>query len=79
MSSSDAAEDSLPGRPTSLWIETTPRTAFPPLPGDGVAAAVDVAVIGGGIAGLTAAALLKQAGRTVAVLEAGRVVEGVTG
>ncbi|HEY0375627.1 MAG TPA: FAD-binding oxidoreductase [Pyrinomonadaceae bacterium] len=40
---------------------------------------VDVAVIGGGIAGIATALLLKQEGRTVAVIEAGRVVERVTG
>ena len=36
-------------------------------------------MIGGGIAGLTAALALKRAGRTVAVLEAARVGTGVTG
>jgi len=36
-------------------------------------------VIGGGIAGLTAALLLKRAGAQVAVIEAGRVGTGVTG
>jgi glycine/D-amino acid oxidase-like deaminating enzyme/nitrite reductase/ring-hydroxylating ferredoxin subunit len=66
----------LPGKPTSLWLDTTPRTAFPPLP---EGACVDVAILGGGIAGLTAATLLKQAGKTVAVIEAGRILEGVTG
>ncbi|WP_346762978.1 FAD-dependent oxidoreductase [Arthrobacter sp. Soil736] len=40
---------------------------------------VDVAVIGGGIAGLTAALALKRAGQTVAVVEAARVGTGVTG
>ncbi|MBS1189775.1 MAG: oxidoreductase [Rhodocyclaceae bacterium] len=67
---------SLPGRPVSLWLDTTPETGFPPLP-EGLE--VDVVVVGGGLAGLTAATLLKEAGRTVAVLEAGRIVHGVTG
>ncbi|WP_223986805.1 FAD-dependent oxidoreductase [Arthrobacter sp. NicSoilB8] len=40
---------------------------------------VDVAVIGGGIAGLTAALALKCAGHKVAVLEAARIGTGVTG
>jgi glycine/D-amino acid oxidase-like deaminating enzyme/nitrite reductase/ring-hydroxylating ferredoxin subunit len=40
---------------------------------------VDVAVIGGGITGLTTALLAKRDGARVAVIEAGRVGEGVTG
>jgi glycine/D-amino acid oxidase-like deaminating enzyme/nitrite reductase/ring-hydroxylating ferredoxin subunit len=40
---------------------------------------VDVAVLGAGIAGVTAALLLKRAGATVALVEAGRVGGGVTG
>jgi glycine/D-amino acid oxidase-like deaminating enzyme/nitrite reductase/ring-hydroxylating ferredoxin subunit len=39
---------------------------------------VDVAIVGGGIAGLTCALLLKQMGKRVAVVEADRIVEGVT-
>ena len=39
----------------------------------------DVAVIGGGIAGLTTALLLKRDGARVAVIEAARVGSGVTG
>ncbi|MDX6742324.1 FAD-dependent oxidoreductase [Actinocorallia sp. A-T 12471] len=39
----------------------------------------DVVVLGAGIAGLTTAYLLARAGRTVAVLEAARVAEGVSG
>jgi glycine/D-amino acid oxidase-like deaminating enzyme/nitrite reductase/ring-hydroxylating ferredoxin subunit len=66
----------LPGQDSSLWLATTPRTEYLPLqPG----LTVDVAVIGGGLAGLTAATLLKEAGKSVAVLEAGRIVTGVTG
>ena len=65
-----------PGKATSYWIDSTPAEPFPGLP---AATHVDVAILGGGIVGLTAATLLKEAGRTVAVLEAGRVLEGVTG
>jgi glycine/D-amino acid oxidase-like deaminating enzyme/nitrite reductase/ring-hydroxylating ferredoxin subunit len=59
----------------SLWRATTPpsfqRASLPD--------AVDVAIIGGGITGLTAAFLLKQAGKTVAVLEKDRLGAGQTG
>ncbi|HJW27268.1 MAG TPA: FAD-dependent oxidoreductase [Rhodocyclaceae bacterium] len=66
----------LPGRPVSLWLDTTSETGFPAL---AERMDVDVAVVGGGIAGLTAATLLKAAGKTVAVVEAGRIAAGVTG
>lgn len=68
--------NNLPGKPISLWLDTTPHTNFPPLQSGLV---VDVAIIGGGIVGLTAATLLKEQGETVAVLEATRIVEGVSG
>lgn len=52
------------------------RGEHPPLSGT---RAFDVAVIGGGIAGLTTALLLKRTGATVAVIEADRVASGATG
>jgi glycine/D-amino acid oxidase-like deaminating enzyme/nitrite reductase/ring-hydroxylating ferredoxin subunit len=61
---------------TSLWIGTSPETSYPSLQGTG---AVDVAVIGGGITGLTTAYLLQQAGVSVAVVEARRIALGTTG
>ncbi len=63
-------------RTESLWLATTPETEYHPL-ADGLD--VDVAVIGGGITGLTAAIELKEAGRTVAVIEADRIAESTTG
>src|SRR4051794_7696096 len=60
----------------SLWIATAKPTAYPVLEGD---PEFEVAVLGGGIAGLTTALLLKREGALVAVLEARRVGSGVTG
>ncbi|MFI1206801.1 FAD-dependent oxidoreductase [Streptomyces sp. NPDC020802] len=62
---------------TSYWIETAPPgTLHAPLAAD---LTVDVAVVGGGIAGLSTARELARTGRTVAVLEADRIATGVTG
>jgi glycine/D-amino acid oxidase-like deaminating enzyme/nitrite reductase/ring-hydroxylating ferredoxin subunit len=60
----------------SFWIESTPETDYPTLT---AGISVDVAIVGAGITGLTAAALLRRAGKTVAVVEAKRIVEGATG
>ena len=60
----------------SLWLDTAPEPDFPALEGD---ISVDVAVVGGGIAGVSAALLLKREGATVALVEADRVGHGVTG
>jgi glycine/D-amino acid oxidase-like deaminating enzyme/nitrite reductase/ring-hydroxylating ferredoxin subunit len=65
----------LEGRNTSPWIDTAPRTAYPSLDRE---IHVDVAVLGGGMAGLMTALFLQRDGADVAVLEAERVAEGVT-
>jgi glycine/D-amino acid oxidase-like deaminating enzyme/nitrite reductase/ring-hydroxylating ferredoxin subunit len=65
------------GRHLSLWLDTTePRPEHPPLDGD---THVDVAVVGGGITGMTAALMLARAGRTVAVVDQHVVAGGTTG
>ncbi|QWB22408.1 MULTISPECIES: FAD-dependent oxidoreductase [Streptomyces] len=61
---------------SSYWIQTAPDGRHPALADE---LDVDVAVIGAGIAGLCTAWELTRAGRSVAVLEAGRVAAGVTG
>jgi glycine/D-amino acid oxidase-like deaminating enzyme/nitrite reductase/ring-hydroxylating ferredoxin subunit len=62
----------------SYWHETAegPIAHYPPLDRD---VDVDVAILGGGITGLTAAAHLQQSGRRVAVLESRHIGSGTTG
>src|SRR6187549_1552100 len=62
---------------TSLWLGTAQAPQFKPLQRDGIH--VDVVIVGAGITGLTAAILLKERGKTVAVLEKERVAGGETG
>lgn len=68
--------ESLKRRNPSIWVATSASSPFPSLGGH---IDVDVAVVGGGITGLTTALLLKAAGATVAVIEADRVASGTTG
>src|SRR5688500_19269684 len=63
-------------RRESYWNATAPRSDYPALNGD---LDVDVAIIGGGIVGVTTARLLKDRGLTVALVEARRIGEEVTG
>jgi glycine/D-amino acid oxidase-like deaminating enzyme/nitrite reductase/ring-hydroxylating ferredoxin subunit len=60
----------------SFWEGTAPEAAFPPLAQD---VETDVAIVGGGITGITAACRLSLAGKRVVVLEALRVGLGTTG
>jgi glycine/D-amino acid oxidase-like deaminating enzyme/nitrite reductase/ring-hydroxylating ferredoxin subunit len=60
----------------SLWIDKAPPTSYPSLESD---LEVDVAVIGGGITGITTALFCKQEGVRVAVLEKGVVSGAATG
>jgi glycine/D-amino acid oxidase-like deaminating enzyme/nitrite reductase/ring-hydroxylating ferredoxin subunit len=67
----------LPGRAESYWLATTPESNYPALQGD---IRVDIAIIGGGIVGLTTAYLLKEAGvSSIAVIEADSILAGATG
>lgn len=68
--------DDLPGRPASVWLETTPETAYDSLEDD---LTVETVVIGGGITGITTAVLLAEAGRDVVLLERDRIASGVSG
>jgi glycine/D-amino acid oxidase-like deaminating enzyme/nitrite reductase/ring-hydroxylating ferredoxin subunit len=62
---------------SSLWQGTAAKTAcLPTLQSD---LKVDVAIVGAGITGLTAAMLLVQSGKRVAVLDAHKAGDGSTG
>jgi glycine/D-amino acid oxidase-like deaminating enzyme/nitrite reductase/ring-hydroxylating ferredoxin subunit len=62
--------------PRSLWLDTATIPERPALTGN---ARADVAVLGGGIAGLTAALLLAGSGMDVCLVEGRRLGRGVTG
>lgn len=67
---------SLPQFPESLWRDTTDLPTFSKLAED---ISTDVAVVGGGITGITTAYLLSIAGYKVTLLEAGEILSGTTG
>jgi glycine/D-amino acid oxidase-like deaminating enzyme/Rieske Fe-S protein len=67
------AYDALTG---SLWLEYAPGPPRPALDG---AVETEVAVVGGGIAGICTAWELARAGHSVVLLEADRIATGVTG
>jgi glycine/D-amino acid oxidase-like deaminating enzyme/nitrite reductase/ring-hydroxylating ferredoxin subunit len=62
--------------PSSFWMASTPATGYPEIKED---LEVDVAIVGGGIVGITTAYLLKKQGMKVAVIEADRILQGTTG
>jgi len=62
--------------PQSYWLASTPPTRYPRLTDD---LAIDVAIVGGGMAGITSAYFLKKEGYKVAVIEADRLLQGTTG
>lgn len=63
-------------RERSLWLRTAPGPRRPVLEGE---LEVDVAIVGGGITGITAAVLLQAEGLRVAVVEALEIAGGTTG
>ena len=61
----------------SIWVATGPHPEARPELRERVE--VEVAVVGGGIVGITTALLLAEAGKEVALVEAGRLAGGVSG
>ena len=64
------------GATSSIWLNTVDIAGRQPLAAD---ADADVCVVGAGIAGLTTAYLLAEAGQSVIVLEDGEIGSGETG
>lgn len=65
-----------PAERSPLWSEGVNLPSLPALTQD---LTVDVAIVGGGVTGLTAGLLLQRAGKKVAILERFGVAAGVTG
>lgn len=61
--------------PKSYWLDSTPITNYPSLNED---INVDIVIIGGGLAGISCAYLLKNEGFNIAILEANSLCEGTT-
>lgn len=66
----------LPTYPESYWLATVSMPGFGKLDRD---LETDVAVVGGGIAGITTAYLLAKEGRWVVLVTAGKLLNGTTG
>lgn len=76
MTDKEYTNGTLQDFPESYWRSSTDLPEFPQLNED---MHVDVVIVGGGITGITSAYLLKNEGLNVAVLEAGKVLNGTTG
>src|SRR6266480_3364181 len=66
----------LPGKSECCWIACAPETAYPSLR---ASANTEVAIVGAGIVGLSAAYVLARASVPVTVLEARKIGRQVTG
>jgi glycine/D-amino acid oxidase-like deaminating enzyme/nitrite reductase/ring-hydroxylating ferredoxin subunit len=62
--------------PQSYWMASTPTTDYPKLTED---INVDVAIVGGGMSGISCAYMLTKEGVKVAILEADHILQGTTG
>ncbi|WP_147535068.1 FAD-dependent oxidoreductase [Bacillus marasmi] len=66
----------MPQYPKAYWLDSVSIPSFPSLTED---VDVDVAIVGGGITGITSAYLLSQKGVKVGLIESGRLLNGTTG
>src|SRR5690606_28029268 len=71
----DALVIKLPDKQSSLWLASATLPGFSNLQND---LEVDTVIVGGGIAGLTTAYLLKKSGHKVAVIEKNTIASGTT-
>lgn len=76
MNQNDEENGKLPKDPMSYWRTNIEFPEFPSLEED---LHVDVVIVGAGITGITSAYLLANEGLKVAVIEAGKVLNGTTG
>ena len=65
----------LKNMPESYWIASTEAKDYPSLDND---IDVDIAIVGGGMVGILTAYQLQKSDREIAILEGGKIVEGVT-
>lgn len=68
--------NSMPQFPEAYWTQSAELQTFAKLQED---IQTEVAIIGGGMTGITAAYLLAKEGKKVALIEAGRILNGTTG
>ncbi|WP_332632500.1 FAD-dependent oxidoreductase [Halalkalibacter flavus] len=69
-------DSSMPEQPEPYWRDSVDLPSFPSLEED---TAIDVAIVGGGISGITTAYLLSREGVKVALIEANELLNGTTG
>ncbi len=60
----------------SYWIDSTKETKYPSLKED---LTIDIAIVGGGIVGITSALLLIKEGYKVAIFEGNKIIKGASG
>jgi len=69
------SDNNLKNKPLSYWLTSTHDTNYPTLNED---LDVDIAIIGGGLAGISCAYLLQKEDFKIAVIDAGRICQGAT-